>query len=141
MMANILVVDDQRCVRELLSEELVLEGYRVETAGDFRSMRGHLRFFRPDVVLLDLFLDEVDGFALLAEIKRQQPRLPVIILTAYDSYRNDPRLCEADGYVIKSLILDELKAKIAAVLKEKYAAEAAAEGWPHFQAPCTARAF
>jgi len=122
-MANILIVDDLRCVRELLSEELILEGYRVHSVGDVESVSGLLRFSRADLVLLDLDLDEAGGFGLLREIKRQAPDLPIIILTAYDSYRDDPRLSQADGYVIKSMVLDELKIKIAGVLKEKHARE------------------
>ncbi len=120
-MANILVVDDQRCIRELLSEELILEGYRVHGVGDVTSVSGHLGFSRPDLVLLDLCLDEADAFGLFHEIKRQAPDLPVIIFTAYDTYREDPRLSQADGYVIKSMVLDELKGKIAEVLRRQEA--------------------
>jgi DNA-binding NtrC family response regulator len=140
MMANILVVDDQRCVRDLLSEELILEGYRVHGVGDVASVSGYLRFSRPDLVLLDLCLDEADAFGLFYEIKRQAPDLPVIIFTAYDSYREDPRLSQADGYVIKSMVLDELKEKIAGVLMERQAIEATAEAGPRFEEPCTVRA-
>ncbi len=139
-MVNILIVDDQRCVRELLAEELIPEGYRVHGEGDIASVSGHLRFSRPDLVLLDLCLDEADGFGLFHEIKRQAPDVPIIIFTAYDSYREDPRLSQADGYVIKSMALDELKVKIAGVLKERQAMEATAEAGPRLQAPCTVRA-
>jgi len=118
-MAKILVADDQACVRELLSEELISEGYRVATAGDAESVRGDLRSSRPDLVLLDLHLDGFDGFGVLRDIKRQHPDLPVISFTAYDSYVEDPRVSQADGYVIKSIVLDELKAKIADVLGRK----------------------
>jgi DNA-binding NarL/FixJ family response regulator len=55
----------------------------------------------------------------LHNIKKKDPHLPVIIYTAYDSYREDPRLSEADGYLIKSIALDELKNKIANVLSRK----------------------
>lgn len=118
-MANILIVDDQACVRELLSEELLSEGYGVESVGDAESVRGYLRFSRPDLVLLDLYLDGCDGIGVLADIKRQHPQLPVIVHTAYDSFMDDPRLSQADGYVIKSVVLDELKRKIADVLRQK----------------------
>ncbi|MCK4391187.1 MAG: response regulator [Desulfobacterales bacterium] len=118
-MAKILIVDDQACVRELLSEELISEGYRVATAGDAESVSGHLRFLQPDLVLLDLYLDGPEGFGVLGDIKRQKPDLPVIIFTAYDSYVDDPRVSQADGYVIKGVALDELKRKIADVLRRK----------------------
>jgi DNA-binding response OmpR family regulator len=119
IMAKILIVDDQRSVREVLSEELVSEGYRVATAGDARSISERIGFSQPDVVLLDLYLDGIEGFGVLHDIKAQDPDLPVIILTAYDSYADDPRLSQADGYVIKNIDLDELKGKIADVLRGK----------------------
>ena len=118
-MANILIVDDQPCVRQLLSEELICDGYRVAGADDAESVWRHLRSSRPDLVILDLYLDGQDGFKVLHNIKKKDPHLPVIIYTAYDSYREDPRLSEADGYVIKSIALDELKNKIANVLSRK----------------------
>jgi len=118
-MAKILIVDDQACVRELLSEELISDGYRVATAGDAESISGHMRFSEPDLVLLDLYLDGAEGFRILRDIKGQNPDLPVIIFTAYDSYWEDPRLSQADGYVIKSIDLGELKGKIADVLSRK----------------------
>ena len=115
-MTKILIVDDQPCVRELVSEELILEGYGVIAAGDVESLRGHLRFSRPDLVLLDLYLDGAEGFGVLDDIKKENPNLPVIIFTAYDSVVDDPRLSQADGYVIKSIVFDELKEKVADVL-------------------------
>jgi two-component system response regulator (stage 0 sporulation protein F) len=118
-MAKILIADDQPCVQELLSEELISEGYRVVTAGDAESVRGHVRSSRPDLVLLDLYLDGFDGIGVLRDIKRQHPDLPVIIFTAYDSYVEDPRVSQADAYVIKNIVLDELKEKIADVVSRR----------------------
>ena len=118
-MAKILIVDDQPCVQELLSEELILEGYQVATAGNAEAVREYVRSSRPDLVLLDLYLDGPDGIGVLHDIKRQDPDLPVIIFTAYDNYVDDPRLSQAYGYVIKSIVLNELKEKVADVLSRK----------------------
>jgi DNA-binding NtrC family response regulator len=117
-MATILVVDDQAWVREVISEELASEGHLVTLAGDAESVKGHLRFSQPDVVLLDLYLDGPDGIGVFHHIKRLYSGIPIIIYTAYDSYREDPRLCGAAGYVIKSSIFDELKETITLVLAE-----------------------
>ncbi len=129
-MPNILIVDDQPCVQQLLSEELIREGYRVASVGDAKSVREHLIFFQPDLVLLDLYLDGPEGFGLLEDIKRQYPHLPVIIVTAYDGYRDDPRLSQADGYVVKSIHFDELKLKIARVLAQQRALQATVKAEP-----------
>ena len=122
-MAKILIVDDQQCIRQLLSEELLCEGYRVASTGDAESISEHLRSSRPDLVLLDLYLDGPDGFEVFRDIKRQDPHMPVLIVTAYDSFMDDLRLSQADGYVIKSVDLDELKQKVADVLNRKSARE------------------
>ena len=115
-MENILVVDDQRCIRQLVFEELTQEGYSVRGVANAASLWKHLTSSPPDLVLLDLYLDDANGFSLLPDIKRQHPNMPVIIFTAYDSYAEDSRLCQADGYVIKSCDLDQLKQKIANLL-------------------------
>ena len=127
-MAKILIIDDQQCIRDLISEELISEGYRVRGLGDARSVTVNVRFSKPDLVLLDLYLDEADGFGVLHDIKKQYPKIPVIIYTAYDSYREDPRVSRADGYVIKSMTFDELKEKIADVLEQQQALEARGDG-------------
>jgi len=129
-MAKILIIDDQQCVRELISEELISDGYRVHSLGAAKSVKADLRFSKPDLVLLDLYLDEAHGFGVLHDIKGQYPKIPVIIYTAYDSYREDPRLSQADGYVIKSTVFDELKEKIADVLARQQTVEAGGDGGP-----------
>ena len=116
-MKSILIVDDQLHLQELLSEELKEEGYKVVNIPDAKSLKDTLKNSKPDLVLLDLYLNGLRGWDLLQEIKRECPRLPVLIVTAYDSYSNDPRLSQADGYVIKDFTaLDSLKEKIAELI-------------------------
>jgi DNA-binding response OmpR family regulator len=121
IVSKILIVDDQPCVRQLVAAELILEGYQVNSAGDVESARERISFFEPDLVILDFYVDGLEGFDLLEEIKGQSPELPIIIFTAYDSFRDDPRLSEADGYVIKSLDLSGLKQNVASVFGVKTA--------------------
>ena len=119
-MAQVLIIDDQPYVREFLSEELAHDGYRTKTIGDPDSIWGHLTNWHPDVVLLDLYLDGFKGWDILGDIKRIAPDLPVLIHTAYDTFEQDPRLSQAEGYVIKRCgDLDKLKEKIADVLERK----------------------
>ncbi len=121
-MANILIVDDQPSARELLSEELAHEGYQVASVDDAESIWKHLRESPPDLVLLELYLYGFEGWDVLRDIKRIDLNLPVLIVTAYDSFKEDPRLSQADGYVIKNFnVFDELKQKIADVLRQKTA--------------------
>ena len=115
-MSKILVVDDQKCIRDLLANILCHDGYRVATALDSNSSLLSLQNFQPDLILLDLYLDGAEGFGLLQDFKRIAPDVPVIIFTAYDSYREDLRLAQAEAYVIKSHKFDELKKTIEKVL-------------------------
>jgi CheY-like chemotaxis protein len=119
-MSNILIVDDQPYLRELFSEELTDEGYGVVSVPDAESVMGCLQHSKPDLVLLDLYLDGFEGWDVLREIKRWDPHIPVVIVTAYDNYMDDPRLSSADGYVLKSFTnLTELKKKVAEILNRK----------------------
>ena len=127
-MSNILIVDDQPYLRELFSQELLDEGYGVEDVPDAESLMLYLEHWKPDLVLLDLYLDGFQGWDLLREIKRRDPDIPVLIVTAYDNYMDDPRLSSADGYVLKSFTnLTELKKKIAEILSRK--ADPHKQGW------------
>src|SRR5436190_261783 len=81
--ANILVVDDQESIRHFVSRALEDEGYQVRTTGTAREARAVLDRELPDLVLLDLKLPDGTGLELLREIKRAQPELTVIIMTAF----------------------------------------------------------
>jgi DNA-binding response OmpR family regulator len=117
-MLTILLIDDQPHLQELLSLELSDEGYGVVSMSDSKSAMAFLRNSKPDLVLLDLYLDGFEGFDLLRDIKAKHPELPVLIVTAYDSYVDDPRLSQCDGYIIKAFTaLDDMKEKIGKVLK------------------------
>ena len=119
-MSNILVVDDQPHVQQFLEEELNSEDYQVHSVGDVESLEAYLLASPPDLVLLDLYLDGFEGWSILNGIKRRDPNLPVLILTAYDSFRDDPRLKKAEGYIVKSFSeLDALRKKIAEVINKK----------------------
>lgn len=119
-MRNILIVDDQPHLCELISEELHEEGYHVTGVGDAESVKVCFQNSRPNLVLLDLYLKGFEGWDLLHYIKSKYPQIPVLIVTAYDSYADDPRVSEADGYVVKSFgALEILKQKIILLLKSK----------------------
>ena len=120
--ARILVVDDQDYVGEFLSEELGQDGYSVASAGDAESIWRFLEKSKPDLVLLDLCMEGFQGWDLLEGLKQKDPDLPVLILTAYDTYAEDPRASQADGYVVKSFVaLDRLKREISAILNTRMA--------------------
>ena len=115
---TILVVEDEQTLRETLAYNLTREGYRVLDAGDGRTAIDVARSERPDLVLLDLMLPEVDGFAVLRTI-RQELQSSILILTARDSEAEIVLGLElgADDYVTKPFALSALLARVKAVLR------------------------
>jgi DNA-binding response OmpR family regulator len=134
-MANILIIDDKPYVRELLEAELSSEGYLVEMSDDAESISQLLTSSKPDLVLLELHIKRNDRWDVLRDIKEQVPNLPVLIVTAYDGYRKDPRFALADGCVIKSMYFDELKQRVTEILHRKAESSVYEESkalFPHF---------
>ncbi len=118
-MSTILIVDDQSHMQEIFGMELMDEGHWVVRLRDAESARGYLNNSKPDLVLLDPYLNGVDGWDLLHDVKSRYPYLPVLIVKACDGYKNDPRGSQADGYVVKNSDLIELKLKIKIAMKGK----------------------
>ena len=108
-MTRIFLVDDEEYIRRFYVEELSAEGYEVVTASSGHKILRKINVFQPDLVILDIKLMDYDGLELLQEIRCHHHDLPVILCTAYDTYKEDPRAFAADYYVIKSFDLTELK--------------------------------
>ncbi len=118
-MSKILVVDDESSIRLLYSEELTDEGYEVETAGTASEATEKLLREEYDLMILDIKLKNESGLDLLQKIVRDRQNLPVILCTAFSCYKDDFSAWLADGYVVKSSNLKELKDEIRNVLAKK----------------------
>lgn len=118
-MVKILVVDDEKSIRDLYTEELGGEGYDVITAGEGREVSELISSEQPSALVLDIRMEDCDGLDLLQEVRNAHPDLPIILNTAYDSYREDVKSTAADYYVVKSFDLSELKVRLSAVVKER----------------------
>jgi two-component system response regulator (stage 0 sporulation protein F) len=116
-MAKILVVDDEEHIRLLYSEELSEAGYEVITAADGYKLTERIESEKPDLVILDIKMIDYNGLDLLQEIRNKFYNLPVILCTAYDTFKDDIKSIAADFYVIKSFDLTELKKKIVMALE------------------------
>ncbi len=113
---KILVVDDETNIRLLYKEELEDEGYEVLLAQDAEDARGKIEKESPDLVTLDIKMPGMDGIQFLNQLKEKYEDLPVIICSAYGSYKQDFRVWSSDAYVVKSADLRELKLMIQEVL-------------------------
>lgn len=118
MTAHVLVVDDEPTVRAVVAEYLRKDGARVTEVGDGRSALEVVGNDRPDLVVLDVMLPEIDGFTVLDTI-RKTGDLPVIMLTARtgESDRVSGLDLGADDYVVKPFSPRELAARVRSVLR------------------------
>ncbi|CAK7017198.1 MAG: Sporulation initiation phosphotransferase F [Desulfovibrio sp.] len=111
---KILVVDDEKHIRMLYQDELQAEGYTVAVSDGTEPILDVIRREDPSVVVLDIKLGpSVSGLNLLQEIRSSDLDRPVILSTAYDSFQHDLKSIAATAYVVKSVDLTDLKAKIA----------------------------
>ena len=111
-MARILLVDDEEHIRRLYTEELSEDGHEVFTVASGHNLLKRINSLQPEAVILDIKLVDYDGLELLQEIRNRNHDLPVILCTAYDTYKYDQKAIAADYYVIKSFNLSELKMAI-----------------------------
>ena len=118
-MAKILIVDDEEHIRYLYSEELSDAGYDVITAESGYLLMEKIEEEKPDLVVLDIKMVDYNGLDLLQDIRNRFYDLPVVLCTAYDTFKEDMKSISADYYVIKSFDLTELKNKIALALESR----------------------
>jgi two-component system, OmpR family, response regulator MprA len=119
---KILVVDDERAVRDSLRRALELEGYDIELAADGSEALTRLTEngeSQPDAVILDVLMPGIDGLEVCRRLRRHGNRVPVLMLTARDEIENRVGGLDAgaDDYVTKPFALEELLARIRALLR------------------------
>jgi two-component system response regulator MprA len=119
---KILVVDDERAVRDSLRRALELEGYDIELAADGSEALTRLTEngeSQPDVVILDVLMPGIDGLEVCRRLRRHGSRVPVLMLTARDEIENRVGGLDAgaDDYVTKPFALEELLARVRALLR------------------------
>lgn len=119
-MFTILVVDDENSIRALYQAELQEEGYRVLCAPDGAAAKKALAENQVDLMVLDIKLRGESGLQILQDVTRQHQQLPVVLSTAYGSFKDDFSSWLADAYVVKSGNLKELKAEVKRVLDRRY---------------------
>src|SRR5881409_4056811 len=118
---RILVVDDDAAVRESLGRALRLEGYDVELASDGSEALERLQGNGddPDLLVLDVLMPNVDGLEVCRRLRRTGSRVPILMLTARDEVTDRVAGLDAgaDDYVVKPFALEELLARLRALLR------------------------
>lgn len=115
---RVLVVEDEPDVRHAVSEYLREEGYAVDAAADGEEGQYKANAWEYDAILLDVMLPKIDGWKLLAEIRKTKAT-PVLMLTARDAVTDRVRGLDigADDYLIKPFELSELAARLRALIR------------------------
>ncbi|MCR8946069.1 response regulator transcription factor [Streptomyces sp. OUCMDZ-4982] len=124
---RVLVVDDEAPLAELLSMALRYEGWEVRSAGDGAGAVRAARDFRPDAVVLDVMLPDMDGLSVLGRLRREHSDVPVLFLTARDAVEDRIAGLTAGGddYVTKPFSLEEVVARLRGLIRRSGTALAA----------------
>ena len=127
--ARVLVVDDDPQLREALTRALELDGYAVSTAGNGVKALEAVSSARPDVMVLDVMMPYVGGLDVCRTLRERKDRLPILVLTARDEVGDRVAGLDAgaDDYLTKPFALEELRARLRALLR-RAAAEDSEEG-------------
>ncbi|MEW1655877.1 MULTISPECIES: response regulator transcription factor [unclassified Streptomyces] len=121
---RVLVVDDESSLADLLSLALRYEGWDIKAEGDGASALRCARSWRPDAVVLDVMLPDMDGLTVLGRLRNELPDVPVLFLTAKDAVEDRIAGLTAGGddYVTKPFSLEEVVARLRGLLRRAGAA-------------------
>ncbi len=127
---QILVVDDDRGLREVLRRALTLGGYGVRLADGGAAALADIAAAPPDAVVLDIGLPDFDGIEVCRLLRAEGNRVPILMLTARDAVadRIEGLDAGADDYLVKPFDIDELKARLRALLRRAAPGEAGPDG-------------
>jgi two-component system, OmpR family, response regulator len=117
--SRVLVVDDEANIAELISMALRYQGFVVETAASGREAVAAVAAFKPQLIVLDVMLPDMDGFEVAERLGAQRAGVPIIFLTARDSTEDKVRGLSGGGddYMTKPFSLEELVARIRTILR------------------------
>ncbi|MBM3285146.1 MAG: response regulator [Candidatus Aminicenantes bacterium] len=109
---KVLIVEDEKNLCLLYREELTREGYNVIAVSDAETAMQQIKKQPFDLIVTDIRMPAKNGIELITQIMALRKDIPIIINTAYQSYKHDFMTWAADAYIVKSASLDELKSKI-----------------------------
>lgn len=118
-MLNILVVDDNESIRKLTTTYLNRDGYYVITASDGLEALKVLEQEHIDLMIADIMMPNMDGYTLTKELRSYKPDLPILMITAKESYEDKKKgfMAGSDDYMVKPIDFDEMLLRVAALLR------------------------
>lgn len=123
---KVLVVDDETNIRDLLSTSLRFAGFDVQTAANGAQALSLVQELEPDIILLDVMLPDMNGFSITKKLRSSQVQIPILFLTARDETEDKITglTVGGDDYLTKPFSLDEVVARIQAILRRTKAIDA-----------------
>lgn len=111
-MKKILIIDDEESIHLLYREEFEEEGYEVHSALSGEEALEKVAIINPDLVILDINMPGMNGIDVLRRLKEMNSKMPVILSSAYQEFKQDLASWASDDYIVKSSNLDELKESV-----------------------------
>ena len=113
---KILVIEDEKNLRILYQQELARDGFEVATAANATEGLAMIAAERPDLVVMDIRMPGMDGLEAMSRLLDKHPRIPVVLNSAYSSYKDSFMSWSADAYVVKSADTGELRTRVRELL-------------------------
>jgi DNA-binding response OmpR family regulator len=111
-MPKILVIEDEKNLRILYKQDLERDGFVVVTAATAPEGLAMLETEEPDLVVMDIRLPGMDGLEAMSRVLDRSPKLPIVLNSAYSSYKDSFMSWSADAYVVKSADTSDLRARV-----------------------------
>lgn len=118
-MSRIMVIEDEKNLRLLYRMDLEKDGHDVVTARTAEECLERIDEISPDLVVMDIRMPGMNGIEAMGRIMDRYPRIPVVLNTAYSSYKDNFLSWTADAYVVKSSDTGELRSTILEVLEKR----------------------
>src|SRR5690606_115286 len=121
MRESLLVIDDDDKITSMLRRSLAFEGYKINTASNGEEGLQKLMEEEPDLILLDIMMPGIDGWEVCRRIRESGSNVPILMLTAKDEVASRVKGLDigADDYLVKPFALEELLARVRALLRRK----------------------
>jgi len=120
-MANILVLDDSRDLLNMIKTIFQLHNYEVRTASTRSSLMAHIEIFKPDIILMDVLLDGVNGREICKELKENDDtkNIYIILLSGSHEQLRNYKECKADDIIEKPFEFEDVERKIKLLLNKR----------------------
>ena len=118
-MSKIMVIEDEKNLRVLYQQDFERDGFEVVTAATAAEGLAKVEAERPDLVVMDIRLPGMDGLEAMSRLLDKHPKIPVVLNSAYSSYKDSFMSWSADAYVVKSADTGELRMRVRELLASR----------------------